>query len=516
MDSEKKIGRKVERWGTQICVPCKKRSLILNNRRKYYILSKTSINKVKNPVKGAKKILFFIAARNAESTIDGVLASLPAAVGDSACEALVIDDDSVDGTFARAVNYRSLHPEFSLTVLSNPEALGYGGTQKLGFHYAIEKDFSVVALLHGDSLSTAESLEKLVLPVLDGEADAVFAVRTAQGGNPAGFRAYATEALRQIPFAWNTDSPHFNEEIVIQLKLNESRIREIHIPQHGNCREWHTRSLAYAWNTLKSSRRARWHRLNISFHRQFDIVKPGGSYPPKFDFLSSHVMAMNDVRAGAHVLDVGSGPGYVGRELEKRGCQVTGVDIATAAGEQLLQKFTQIDLTSEPLPYPADSFDFILLLDVLEHLDRPAQSRLLEEIRAGSKTKKPALLITLPNITFLFIRLQLLLGKFNYGKRGILDISHRHFFTFKSARRFLREAGYRIEKVKGVPPPFPQIFGNNRLSKLLLGMNAGLIRLLPRLFSYQIFIRATPLPTTEQLLQLAGKKAREMESGQKG
>ncbi|MCX6556229.1 MAG: methyltransferase domain-containing protein [Candidatus Aminicenantes bacterium] len=467
-------------------------------------------------MKSPEKILFFIAARNCGSTIEAVLASLPTAIGDHGCETLVIDDDSIDGTFSRTANYRSRHPELHLTVLSNPEALGYGGTQKLGFHYAIEKDFSVVALLHGDSPATADSLGKMILPVLNDEADAVFAATKPSSFKPTGWRVYAVKTLKQIPFALNTDGSHFNKEIAIQLGLNESRIRKIPIPMVGSGEGWRANGLASAWNALKSSRRAHFHRLNISFHRQFDIVKPGRHYPPKFDYLSSHTMAINEVSAGACVLDIGSGAGHVGRELEKRGCQVTGVDMATEAEEQLLQRFAQIDLNRDPLPYRADGFDFILLLDVLEHLDQTAQSRLLEEIRAGSKSRKPALIITLPNIAFLLIRLQLLLGKFNYGKRGILDISHRHFFTFKSARRFLKQAGYKIEKEKGIPLPFPQIIGNNMISGFLLRVNAGLIWFLPGIFSYQIFIKATPLPTEGQLLQLASEKAKEKESDLKG
>lgn len=467
-------------------------------------------------MESTKKILFFIAARNCESTIEGVLASLPAAVGDFRCETLVIDDNSADKTFARAANYRSLHPELRLTLLSNPEARGYGGTQKLGFHYAIENVFVAVVLLHGDGQFTPAELETLILPVLEEEADAVFAGRIAKESKPKGSRVYSINILKQIPFALNTDGIHFNQEIAMQLKLNESRIREISIPARMVGKGWPVNSWVYSWKVLKSYLHIKLHQLNASYYREFDINKPENSYPPKFDYLSSHTMAINEVSAGAHVLDIGSGAGYVGHELEKRGCQVTGVDMALEAENQLLQKYSKIDLNLDPIPYPSDSFDFILLLDVLEHLDLTTQIHLLEEIRKGAKSKKPLLIITTPNIAFFFIRLGLLAGKFNYGKRGILDMPHKHLFTFKSIRRFLRQAGYKIEKIKGIPPPFPQILGNNVLSKFLLGLNSGLIRIIPGLFSYQIFVKATPLATAEQLLQLAGKKARERESELKG
>jgi 2-polyprenyl-3-methyl-5-hydroxy-6-metoxy-1,4-benzoquinol methylase len=465
------------------------------------------------PVKAAKKILIFIAAYNAESTIEKVLKRIPTAIYDYNYEILIIDDKSADHTFDRAAAYKARNQELQLTVLSNPEKLGYGGSQKLGFHYAIENDFAAVVLLHGDGQFTPEELEKLILPVLNEEADAVFAGRIAKDLKPTGYRVYSINVLKQIPYALNTDGFHFNQEIAMQLKLNESRICEISIPARMEGKGWPVNGLLYSWNVLRSSLRARLHQLNVSYYRQFDIVKPGHSYPPKFDFLSSHTMAINEVRAGSQVLDIGSGAGYVGRELEKRGCQVTGVDMALEAESQLLQKYSKIDLNCDPLPYPADSFDFILLLDVLEHLDLTAQIHLLEEIRTGAKSKKPLLIITTPNIAFLFIRLGLLVGKFNYGKRGILDMPHKHLFTFKSVRRFLKQAGYKIEKVKGIPPPIPQIIGNNMISRFLLRVNAGLIRLIPGLFSYQIFVKATPLATADELLRLAAEKARERESG---
>jgi glycosyltransferase involved in cell wall biosynthesis len=494
-------------------------------------------------VKDAKKILIFIAAYNAESTIEKVLKRIPAAIYNYNYEILVIDDKSSDHTFERAAVYKSLNQELRLTVLSNPETQGYGGTQKLGFQYAIEKDFDVVVLLHGNGQHAPEGLEKLIFPVLVEEADAVFGTRMGQGLKPissgmplykyagnrilsfmqnrilgmrlsefhSGYRVYSVKTLKQIPFALNTDGFHFNTEIAIQLKLNESKIREIPIPTHYGDERWHVNGFVYAWNVLKASLRAKLHQINISYHRQFDMVKPEHCYPPKFDFLSSHTMAINEVRPGAHVLDIGCGAGHVGRELEKRNCQVTGVDIATEEEGKSLQKFSKIDLNRDAIPFPFDSFDFILILDVLEHLDLPSQFNLLDKIRTGSKSKKPVIIITVPNIAFLFIRLQLLMGKFNYGKRGILDMTHRHLFTFKSIRRFLKQAGYKIEKTKGIPPPFSQVIGNHVISRFLSRINAGLIRLIPGLFSYQIFVKATPLSTAKQLLDLADEKSRERE-----
>ena len=67
-------------------------------------------------------------------------------------------------------------------MLVNPENQGYGGNQKIGFHYAIESGFDVVALVHGDGQYAPECLPELVAPVVRGEADLVMGSRMLGGG----------------------------------------------------------------------------------------------------------------------------------------------------------------------------------------------------------------------------------------------------------------------------------------------------------------------------------------------
>ena len=62
-------------------------------------------------------------------------------------------------------------------MLVNPVNQGYGGNQKLGFLYAIEHGFDVVALVHGDGQYAPEALPDLLQPLLKDEAEAVFGSR---------------------------------------------------------------------------------------------------------------------------------------------------------------------------------------------------------------------------------------------------------------------------------------------------------------------------------------------------
>jgi hypothetical protein len=97
----------------------------------------------------------------------------------------------------------------------------------------------------------------------------------------------------------------------------------------------------------------------------------------------------------------------------------------------------------------------------------------------------------------------LLLGQFNYGKRGVLDLTHTRLFTFASFRRLFEQAGYRVLEARGVPGPFPLALGDNWLSRALVTVNSWLIRIASGLFSYQIFLVVQPLPSLEYLLSEA-------------
>ena len=88
----------------------------------------------------------------------------------------------------------------------------------------------------------------------------------------------------------------------------------------------------------------------------------------------------------------------------------------------------------------------------------------------------------------------LLFGQFNYGQLGILDHTQTRLFTFRTLRRLLRDSGFQIQVMKGIPAPFPQAIGDSHLSRGLLRLNQALIRLSPSFFSYQIFVTATVTP----------------------
>ena len=497
------------------------------------------------------RILILIVAYNHEKTIESVLSRIPETLPASATEVLIIDDASDDRTFDISTEYPKTRDfPFKLTVLYNPVNQGYGGNQKIGYHYAIEHGFEVVALVHGDGQYAPEKLPEIIAPLMAGEADAVFGSRMVekgaarQGGMPlykyvgnkilstyqnlflgshlsefhSGYRAYSVAALKKIPFALNTNDFHFDTEIIIQLMLADMRIREIPIPTYYGDEICHVDGLKYAYDVVKATNVAVLQKLGVFYERKFDVRLDGAEgalYEPKLGFASSHTMAVEAIRPGSRVLDIGCASGYVSTELKGKGCTVTGVDQYPIGPDSPIDHFYEADIDREELPLPLEGFDHVLLLDVIEHLSNPEAfvDSIAEQARLHPETQ---FIVTTGNIGFVVNRLMHLLGQFNYGKRGILDMTHKRLFTFRSLRQLFEQRGFVLEKSQGIPAPFPLALGDNVLSRTLLTINRWLIVLSKGIFAYQIFFIAKPQPSLTWLLRETNKATKSRKSPSPG
>jgi hypothetical protein len=152
------------------------------------------------------------------------------------------------------------------------------------------------------------------------------------------------------------------------------------------------------------------------------------------------------------------------------------------------------------MPVNVADHDYILMLDILEHLLKPEE--FIEKMNYACRfTPKLKLIASTGNIAFFLIRFMLLAGQFNYGKRGILDLTHTRLFTFKTFRRLFEQAGFNVVLLKGIPAPFALAFGDNLGSRFLMQVNGLLIGLCSSLFSYQIYLIAKPKRSLELLLR---------------
>ncbi len=199
---------------------------------------------------------------------------------------------------------------------------------------------------------------------------------------------------------------------------------------------------------------------------------------------------------GARVLDVGAGAALVERAALARGradLRWTALD-GSLDCMQSLRRYAQagaiVDL--EQLVALPGGFDAVVAGDILEHLAAPERfvGLIHAALRPGGE-----LLVSVPNVANIVIRAELLVGRFEYRERGILDRTHRVFFTRRRLREMLRGAGFAIAAESASTLPLHLVFP--RLPRWILASAMGMLRaataLLPRLLGYQLLARAVRL-----------------------
>jgi 2-polyprenyl-3-methyl-5-hydroxy-6-metoxy-1,4-benzoquinol methylase len=165
------------------------------------------------------------------------------------------------------------------------------------------------------------------------------------------------------------------------------------------------------------------------------------------DKADARSLAYRYVKTNLTVLDVGCACGDFGSLIHNlKKCKVTGFDydqksLEFAAKTMSYVSLHQIDLNNDlknKLDYLGRKFDCIVLLDVLEHLIKPHETVL---ILKEYLNEDGYFIISLPNVAFVDVKLDLMRNKFEYTPTGILDETHIRFFTHHSIRRFLDFAG---------------------------------------------------------------------------
>jgi 2-polyprenyl-3-methyl-5-hydroxy-6-metoxy-1,4-benzoquinol methylase len=104
------------------------------------------------------------------------------------------------------------------------------------------------------------------------------------------------------------------------------------------------------------------------------------------------------------VLDYGCGPGFLVQHLLARGIRCAGVDFSEDSINAVNARFSENPLwkgaklyTGGKLPFEDDSFDKILCIETIEHLNDEDLDRILKEFHRVLKPKTGQLFITTPN-----------------------------------------------------------------------------------------------------------------------
>lgn len=466
------------------------------------------------------KVAIFVCAFQAEHFIESVLERIPEQLRPHFAEIYVFDDSSSDRTVERA---RAAVDRLgaNVTVYRTPFNRGYGGNQKLGYLHAIRQGYDYVVLLHGDGQYAPEYLPQIVRTLGEEQPDALIASRminrrdALRGGMPlykwvgnqvltavenrmlgsrlsefhSGYRAYKVEALRSIPFALNSDDFHFDTEILIQLLRTGRRIVEIPVPTFYGDEISRVNGMKYAANCLKAVTKVLLQDVGLFYEPKFDFgrFEETGYVLKRAGNTLHHDILERDWPAHWHVADVGANRGALSALLAEKVAHVTSVDRERPADAGRAEAIA-LDLDGEfDRELGRARYDCVVMLDVIEHLRNPEEStrRIASILKPGG-----ILYASTGNIAYLVLRASLLFGQFNYGKRGILDLTHTRLFTVYSFKKLLANAGFAIKEVKGFGPPIEDLVGDSATLRAIDRTSGVLARLWPRMFAFNFLVVA--------------------------
>ncbi len=160
-----------------------------------------------------------------------------------------------------------------------------------------------------------------------------------------------------------------------------------------------------------------------------------------------------------NVLDIGAFRGHLSILVKKFfNCKVHALDVNASMRQRLAAEGIELktcDISREPLPYDAETFDVVLFCETLEHLTISPYIA-LTEVRRVLK-ENGVLVLSTPNIAALVKRLQLLIGRsplhpFTDSQNHATHFNefgydHVHEYTKNEIRSVLERANFTIEKL---------------------------------------------------------------------
>jgi 2-polyprenyl-3-methyl-5-hydroxy-6-metoxy-1,4-benzoquinol methylase len=178
------------------------------------------------------------------------------------------------------------------------------------------------------------------------------------------------------------------------------------------------------------------------YHEELDKNWP---YYPIYISKMNYIMGyISDFPKDKKILDLGCGEGVLVKELDKKGYNIAGMDLNYQS-----ELITKGDITNTGLE--SETYDLILNLDVIEHLNFDDQEKALKEMHRILKSDG-ILMISIPNLAHLASRISFLIS----GKLLRTSEIERHKGD-RPIKEYIKmmEKYFIITKRKGIFPTFP-------------------------------------------------------------
>ena len=400
-------------------------------------------------------------------------------------EVVIVDDRSTDGTWDILERLAGIYPQIRL--FRHDVNRGKGAAVRTAIEKA-DGDFSLVQ--DGDLEYDPCEYARLMRPLLDGRADAVFGSRYLAGEQTrillfwhsvinksltllsnmfcnlaltdmeTCYKAFRTDLLKSIPI--RSDRFGFEPEIVMKCAKRRLRIYEVPISYHGR--------------TYEEGKKIGWKDgiKALGVILKFWLIDDLYTAPYGRGVLNNLTGTPQYVNwlarllrphLGDTVLEIGAGIGNLtGRLMARRTCYVAGEKDALHL-HALRNRFLRTpNVTVQALdPEQADfsrlgRFDTVLCLNVLEYAPDPAGV-----VRAAAAALNPGgcLVILVPQ---------------GPGLYGTLDraMGHRRRFRSSELRELVEAAGLRVERTHGLRSGVPawflygKLLRRSRVDKLVL------------------------------------------------
>ncbi|MCX7927089.1 MAG: class I SAM-dependent methyltransferase [Candidatus Omnitrophica bacterium] len=175
----------------------------------------------------------------------------------------------------------------------------------------------------------------------------------------------------------------------------------------------------------------------------------------KRNLLREMIIKLCSNLARGKILDIGTGDGEYAKQLYDMGFEVVACDIDNSRFKYLdYLPFRKCDIT-KVLPFADESFDIVLLVEVIEHLRNPYE--VLQNIHRVIKPNG-FLIISTPNILSIKSRIRYLLeGNYEYFREPPLEQSRNpkanifnlHIFAYRyhELEYLLCNSGFKIDEI---------------------------------------------------------------------